>query len=162
VLSQGIVMATDRGAQIINISMGGYDDSEVLREAVAYALQKGVIIVAAAGNESYDQLAFPARIPGVVSIGSVDGKGVQAYFSDSGPGLMFVTPGVGLPVAWDTNMMAMASGTSQSAGVASGVFAYYLGLGLSPQDALARAQALAKVTPGTQYQRGYGMLQVGK
>ena len=161
VLSQGIVTAADRGAQIINISMGGYDDSQVLREAINYALNKGVIIVAAAGNEKYDQLAFPARITGVMSVGSVDGSGAQAYFSNSGPGLMFVAPGVSLPVAWDVNKMALASGTSQSAGVVSGEFAYYLGLGLSPQEAFNRMQTNTRRIPGTQSQGGFGIPQVG-
>ena len=162
VLSQGILEAANRGAQVINISMGGYDDSEVLREAVAYALQRGAIIVAAAGNEKFDQLAYPARIPGVISVGSVDANGIQAYFSNSGSGLVYVAPGVGLPVAWDTNKMALASGTSQSAAVVSGIVAYYLGLGLTPQEALARMQANARATPGTPVQRGFGVPQVGK
>lgn len=161
VLAQGIVEAVNRGAQVLNISMGGYDDSEVLREAVNYALQRGSIIVAAAGNEKYDQLAYPARLQGVVSVGAVDANGIQAYFSNSGSGLVYVAPGVGLPVAWDTNKMALASGTSQAAAVVSGVVAYYLGLGLTPQQALAKMQANARQTPGTQNQRGYGVPQAG-
>ncbi len=161
VLSQGIVEAVDRGARVLNISMGGYDDSEVLRQAVDYALQRGAIIVAAAGNEKYDQLAYPARLKGVISVGSVDANGTQAYFSNSGSGLMYVAPGVGLPVAWDTNKMALASGTSQSAAVVSGVVAYYMGLGLSNDQVLARMQANAWVTPGTPTQRGYGVPRAG-
>ncbi|MDB6139918.1 MAG: peptidase [Verrucomicrobiaceae bacterium] len=161
VLSQGIIEGTDGGAQVLNISMGGYDDSEVLRQAVDYALQHGVIIVAAAGNEKYDQLAYPARIGGVISVGAVDKNGVQAYFSNSGSGLMYVAPGVGLPVAWDSNKMAMASGTSQAAAVVSGVVAYYLGQGLNSQEVMAKMQANARLTPGTQIQRGYGVPQAG-
>ncbi|MDB6120588.1 MAG: peptidase [Verrucomicrobiaceae bacterium] len=157
VLAQGILEAVNRGAQVLNISMGGYDDSQVLRQAVDYALQRGAIIVAAAGNEKYDQLAYPARLNGVISVGSVDAKGVQAYFSNSGSGLTYVAPGVGLPVAWDTDKMAMASGTSQSAAVVSGVAAYYMGLGLTSQNALGRMRASALPTAGTQVQRGFGI-----
>jgi len=116
VLAQGILEAVNRGARIINISMGGYDDSAMLRQAVAYAQQKGAFVVAAAGNENYDQLAYPAAIEQVVSVASVDGQNKQAYFSNSGKNLDFAAPGVGLSTAWETNMVATASGTSQSAG----------------------------------------------
>ena len=159
VLAQGIMTATDMGAQVINISMGGYDDSQMLREAVAYALSKGALIVAAAGNEKLDQLAFPARINGVISVGSVDAGGNQAFFSNSGPGLIFVAPGVGLPVAWDSNKMAIASGTSQSAAVVSGLAAYYFSLGLSRQEVINRMESFAKALQGNANQVGYGIPQ---
>jgi len=162
VLSQGIVQATDMGAQVINISMGGYDDSQVLRQAVAYALQHNVIVVAAAGNDGLDVLAYPAAINGVLGIGAVDATNKQAYFSNSGAGLSFVAPGVGLPVAWSTDKMAIASGTSQAAAVVSGGVAYELGLGLPPQEALRQLDANAKATGAPQNQVGRGVLQVHK
>lgn len=156
VLAQGIMVAADRGAGVINISLGGYDDSDVLRQAIAYAMNKGVVVVAAAGNEKYDELAFPARIPGVISVGAVDGSGVQAYFSNSGQGLVFVAPGVSLPVAWDTYKMALASGTSQAAAVVSGEVAYYLGQGMNSQQAIAAMKANAQKLQGTPLQVGFG------
>ncbi len=58
-LAQGIVTAVDRGAQVINISLGGYGDSQILAEAVSYASQRGAVIVAAAGNDAYGQLCNP-------------------------------------------------------------------------------------------------------
>ncbi len=160
VLSQGIVQATDMGAQVINISMGGYDDSQVLRDAVAYAQQHHVIVVAAAGNDGLNQLAYPAAIDGVLGIGAVDATNRQAYFSNSGTGLSFVTPGVGLPVAWATDKMAVASGTSQAAAVASGIVVYELGLGLSYQQALLQLQANARPTGAPASQVGRGLMQV--
>ena len=160
VLSQGIILAADRGAQVINISMGGYDDSQVLRDAVAYALNKGIVIVAAAGTEKYDQLAYPARINGVVSVGSVDANGNQAFFSNSGPGLMFMAPGVSLPVAWDTNMMALASGTSQSSAVVAAIYAYYLGKGYTSQQATNLMQSHSTVPQGAQNQYGFGLAHI--
>lgn len=59
-LAQGILEAVNRGAQVLNISLGSYGDSNLLREAVAYAQLHGAVVVAAAGNESYSELAFPA------------------------------------------------------------------------------------------------------
>ena len=160
VLSQGIVQATDLGAQVINISMGGYDDSQVLRDAVAYALQRNVIVLAAAGNDGLDVLAYPAAITGVLSVGAVDAKDIQAYFSNSGQGLTLVAPGVGLPVAWAADKMAIASGTSQAVAVASGGVAYELGLGLSPQNAVLVLQQNALVTGAPKTQVGNGVLRL--
>jgi len=159
-LAQGIVEAVDRGAALINISMGGADDSALLREAVAYALQRNVFIIAAAGNEHQDQLAYPAAIPGVISIGSVDGDNKQAYFSNSGNGLSFVAPGVGLPTAWDTDKVASVSGTSQSTGVASGVIAAYLSHKVSAQYLLQQLQKYAKATGAAPAQVGNGVIQI--
>ena len=79
-LAQGIITAVDRGARVINISLGGYGDSSVLGQAVAYAFQRGAIVVAAAGNDAYGQLAIPAAYEGVISVGSVDAENRQAYF----------------------------------------------------------------------------------
>lgn len=160
VLAQGIIEAANRGARIINISMGGYDDSALLRQAVAYAQQKGAFIVAAAGNESYDQLAYPAAIEQVVSVASVDGQNKQAYFSNSGKNLDFAAPGVGLSTAWETNMVATASGTSQSAGVVSGIMAANLSLGVRAPDLLRQMQRDARATGAPATQVGSGVARV--
>lgn len=162
VLAQGIVEAVDRGATLINISMGGYDDSLVLRQAVEYARQKGVPIIAAAGNDAYDQLAYPAAIPGVISVGSVAGDGKQAYFSNSGSGLAVSAPGVDLTTAWSTNKIATVSGTSHSAAVTSGVASAALTLGISPSDLFAQMQNNARKTGAPKDKVGAGIVQVPK
>src|SRR5205085_2236549 len=64
--------ATDSGARVINLSLGGTSSSQTELNAVNYALGKGVVVVAAAGNE-YDQgnpKSYPAAFPGVVAVGS--------------------------------------------------------------------------------------------
>ena len=157
-LAQGIIEAVARGAQVINISLGGYDDSQVLRRAVEYAQQKGAIIVAAAGNDAYQNLAYPAAYDSVISVGSVDKNSRQAYFSNSGTGLDIAAPGVGLPVAWDTDKAASASGTSQSAGVVSGAVATYLSWGVPGRDIPRRLQANARATGAPPVQVGSGVV----
>ncbi len=158
VLAQGIITAADRGAHIINISLGGYDDSTLLRRAVDYAVGKGAIVVAAAGNENYDQLAFPAGFEKVISVGSVDRNQKQAWFSNSGKNLDFTAPGVGLPVAWDLDKMANASGTSQSAAIVSGVIATYLGRGVKSADILRVLKATARPTGASPDKVGHGVV----
>ncbi len=146
-LAQGIITAVDRGAQVINISLGGYGDSPILGQAVNYAFQHGTVVVAAAGNDAYGQLAIPAAYNGVISVGSVDANGRQAYFSNAGAGLDIAAPGVGVVTAWDTNKIAFVSGTSQSSALVAGAAASYLGWGVSPNQMTARLRADAQPAP---------------
>ena len=161
VLAQGIVEAVDRGAELINISMGGYDDSLVLRQAVIYALEHGVPIFAAAGNDAYNQLAYPAGIPGVISVGSVDGSGKQAYFSNSGTNLSLSAPGVDLITGWGLNKIATVSGTSHSSAVAAGVGAATLTLRrMKPSELAALLLSNARKTGAAKDKVGAGIVQL--
>jgi Subtilase family len=160
VLAQGIIEATNRGAQVINISMGGYSDSALLRQAVGYASNKGVLVVAAAGNESYDQLAYPAAIPQTIAVGSVDGSNRQAYFSNSGVGLDFVAPGVGVTTAWDSDKSALVSGTSHSTGIVSGIVAANLSRGILPGQMQVQMQQDAQATGAPPAKVGFGVARV--
>ena len=69
VISQGIRYAADNGAHVINLSLGGSQFSETQRQVIEYAYQKGAVVVAAAGNQNYDQLHYPAAYPKVVAVG---------------------------------------------------------------------------------------------
>ena len=127
-LAAGLVSAVEAGAQVVNISAGVFADSAVLRNAVEFALGRGVAIVAAAGNEGVSALAFPAAYPGVVSVGAVDGAGTRAPFSNVGEGLAVVAPGVGVSAASvfageGENCAAPFSGTSASAPLVAGLVA---------------------------------------
>jgi subtilisin family serine protease len=92
-VAAGIVWAADHGARIVNLSLGGSEPSTVLADAVAYARGKGVLIVAAAGNDG-GTVGVPARLAGVLAVGAVDSGGVRAPFSAGGRALDLVAPGV--------------------------------------------------------------------
>ena len=143
-LAQGIVTAVDCGAQVINISLGGYGDSVILAQAVTYASQHGAVVVAAAGNDAYGQLAIPAAYETVISVGSVDANNRQAYFSNAGAGLDLAAPGVGVVSAWGTDKIALVSGTSQSSALVSAAAATYLSWGVLPNTVAARLKADAR------------------
>jgi thermitase len=159
-LAEGIIAATDRGAQVINVSFGGYGDSAVLEKAVSYAAEHNAVVVAAAGNEAYTQLAVPAAYEGVISVGSVDANNRQAYFSNSGQSLQLSAPGVGVITAWDTNMIAVASGTSQSSALVSAAAAAYISWGVSPGNVAARLEADAHPTGALTTEVGAGVLMI--
>lgn len=125
-VAQGIFAAVDAGAQIINISLGGYATSSVLGEAVDYALAAGVAVVASSGNDQAAQLVWPAAYAGVVSVGAVDALGTQALFSNSGSGLQLTAPGYAIRTASTGGDRVLFSGTSASAPVVSGALAALL------------------------------------
>lgn len=125
-VAQGIMQAVDAGARLINISLGTSADAVMLRQAVAYAQSRGVVIVAAAGNEQETQLAYPAAYAGVISVAAVDAQGRQAYFSNSGEGLTIAAPGVGIISGYSDNKTVIGNGTSQAAAITSGAISALL------------------------------------
>ncbi len=143
-LAQGIITATDSGAKVINISLGGYGNSPILEQAVTYAFQRGVVVVAAAGNDAYGQLAIPAAYADVISVGSVDANNRQAYFSNAGAGLDMAAPGVGVVSAWGTDQIALVSGTSQSSALVAGAATTYLTWGVPSNQVAVRLKIDAR------------------
>jgi serine protease len=86
------------GRWVVNISAGGTTSSAAEAEAVANIIAEGVVIVASSGNESKASapvaVNYPAAYPNVVSVGAVDEQGAYADFSNLGPEIDFVAPGV--------------------------------------------------------------------
>lgn len=94
--ANGIVWATDHGADAINLSLGGPQESQVGREAVEYAHDRDVVIVAASGNGSQRgrmaPVDFPAAYPEVIAVGATDFDDRRAAYSNGGPNLDLVAP----------------------------------------------------------------------
>lgn len=122
-LSQAIVAATDAGARVINVSLGGHTTGAMMNAAIGYATQQGAVIVAAAGNDQAAQLAWPAADPRVVSVGAIDRAEQQVLFSNAGPQLQFTAPGYGVQTAWLDGQRAYVNGTSASAPLVAGAIA---------------------------------------
>lgn len=122
-LARGIVAAVDAGADVINISMGSFGDSALVRNAIAYAKAGGSLIVAAVGNNGLDQVSYPAANDGVIAVGAVDALGNHLDFSNSGDAVDISAPGYGLNAAWTGDQAASVSGTSFSAPIISGAIA---------------------------------------
>ena len=125
-LATGIIYAVDQGVQVINLSLGFYQNSQVLRDAVQYAQAQGVILVAAAGNDGYSQLSYPAAYPQVLSVTAVDGRGRQAVFPNQSEAIDFAAPGVGIFAADEDADNQLFSGTSAAAPFVTGTLAALL------------------------------------
>jgi serine protease len=83
----------ERPVKVINLSLGGPNESRVLREAIDRALAAGITVVAATGNENEGSVEFPASHPGVIAVGAVDQRKARARYSNYGSALDLVAPG---------------------------------------------------------------------
>jgi serine protease len=99
-IARGIRYAASHGAQVINLSLE-FDpgttagDIPDIIDAIRFAHRHGSVVVAAAGNEGLQQVAYPARAPAVISVGSTTSDRCLAYYSNGGPNLDLVAPGGG-------------------------------------------------------------------
>lgn len=127
IIAEGIMYAIEKGADVINMSLGGYMESSIFEEAVQKAIDAGITVVAAAGNEETDEYSSPAHYDGVISVGATNDKNELAWFSNYGPSVDIVAPGEDIySTAFDyqkgTSFMKL-SGTSMASPVVAGVVA---------------------------------------
>ncbi|MFP4674512.1 MAG: S8 family peptidase [Opitutales bacterium] len=125
-VAEGIVQAAKLGVDVMNFSVGLYEDTHLLQEAVRYAKKQDVAMVAAAGNDGYRELPFPAAYPDVLAVTAVDARGEHAVFPNRSEAIDFAVPGVGIMTAKNDTGTALFSGTSASAPFVTGTLARLL------------------------------------
>jgi subtilisin family serine protease len=111
-VAKGIYWATDNGARIINLSLGTTVDSSTLKGAIDYASRKGVLLAAAAGNESGSPCNYPAAYNEVVCVVATDNTNKLASFSNIGGEL--AAPGVSNYSTFLGSTYRYLSGTSMA------------------------------------------------
>jgi type VII secretion-associated serine protease mycosin len=126
-IGKGIYYAVAHGASVINMSLGSQQPTAYLRAAVAYALAKGVVVVASAGNDGtisgFDPYVYPASFTGVIAVAAVTGSGARASFSEQNAAVVLSAPGVDVVGAGPDGEYLDAEGTSPAAALVSGVAA---------------------------------------
>lgn len=126
-LALAITYAADNGAAVINLSLAGSDESELVRDALRYAWERGVAVIAAAGNDgSSRSVAYPALFPEALAIGAygqpMPGFPISPWAcSNSGHGAGLLAPGVDVCIAGRCD-----TGTSIATALATGVVAALL------------------------------------
>lgn len=93
-ISSGINWGIEQKVDVISMSLGGDQITEAEKAAVKKAEAAGVVVVAASGNSSKASVSYPAALPSVVAVGAIDIKKNKAGFSQWGPELDIVAPGV--------------------------------------------------------------------
>jgi len=175
-IANALVWAVERGAKIINLSLGTITPSTLLENGTYYAYSQGAAIFAAAGNSGSGFVLYPAAYPWVIAVGATDSSNTRASFSNTGAALDVMAPGVsilsttpqgsffyhtalGLPQDYGS-----LSGTSMAAAHASGAAALLATqTDLDSADAIYQAleaTALDLGTPGRDDQTGFGLIQI--
>lgn len=163
-LARGIRWATDNGAQVINLSLGGAEESHILQEAIEYASQKGVLIVASSGNDH--QLGnfrnYPAAYPQVVGVGATDPSDMITDFSNTGEYVDLAAPGVDLWTTTRDGAYGQPNGTSFSSAFVAGVAGLVLTLRSDVSNAdvacILKASTNDMGEPGKDSSYGWGRL----
>ena len=162
ILARGIRYAVDRGADVINMSISKDALTRADRAAIRYAVSKGVVLVAAAGNDGEGKrtapYSYPASIPGVISVAAA-GPGLRrASFSNRNSLVTVAAPGVNVAGAGPDDEYWIGKGTSQATALVSGVAALIKSRHPQMNGALV-AQALtssATARPAGGYDTGTG------
>ncbi|MFC1955031.1 S8 family serine peptidase, partial [Chloroflexota bacterium] len=118
-ISEGIIWATDNGADVINLSLGGTDPSLTLKDAVDYAWSKGAVVVAAAGNHGSSAPFYPAYYSNCIAVAATDSA--DNLYSWSGYGNWVDVAAPGESYSTTPGGYAYKSGTSMATPFTSGL-----------------------------------------
>ncbi len=160
----GVRMAADMGARVINLSLGGDQESAPLSEAITYATSKGSLVIAAAGNDGPTAAPkWPAAFDQTIAVSFVDQSLAPGAKSQVGSYIDIAAPGVGI-ISTALGNYGLSTGSSMAAAYVSGAAA----LLFSAQPTLTAGQARDILlqsatdigTPGRDDQTGYGLLNL--
>ncbi len=164
-VAAGVIYAVDNGADIINLSLGGNGGANVLEQAIEYANQQGVLVVAAAGNGRSDAPFYPAAYPGVLGVSASRNDDTRWSLSNFGDYIDLAAPGYAIYSTYSDlanyyGGYTFMSGTSMASPHVAGVAA--LLLSQDPERSAADVERLLLETakdlgdPGKDAYFGYG------
>jgi serine protease len=168
-IAEAIKFAADNKADVINLSLGGGGESALMKEAIDYAHNQGVVVIAAAGNENRESASYPARYPHVIGVAAIDAKGERAEFSNYGAGVDITAPGGGHgSKIWqetidpETNNPTIEGlqGTSMAAPHVAGVAALVKSVGVTNPDEIRAVLQESARKIATDPQNFYGAGQL--
>jgi type VII secretion-associated serine protease mycosin len=173
-LARGIMTAVKDGAQVISMSIGYSAPSGVVRNAIDYAYQHGVVLVASSGNSGNNDtqhgssnpdiapVSFPAEYPGVLSVGAVTIDSVPATFSSGNLSVRIAAPGKGVPAEGRDGLYYTVDGTSPACALVAGVAALLKSKypKISPAQVTEALTATAQQSPSGSYSvlTGFGIV----
>jgi serine protease len=123
-IAQAIRFAADHDANVINLSLGGPFPVTPVRRAIEYAHRKGVVVVAAAGNDGRGRVSYPARYPDVIAVAATQWDETTTFYSNWGKEIDIAAPGGNMRV--DQNGDGKPDGVLQNTILAGGAKSGYL------------------------------------
>ncbi|MFC7373182.1 S8 family peptidase [Fictibacillus iocasae] len=148
-IANGIYHAADNGAKVISLSLGGPSGSTSLQNAVNYAVSKGAVVVAAAGNESTSAPSYPAYYSNTIAVAATDSADRLASFSNYGSWVDVAAPGVDILSTVPGGSYAYMSGTSMATPLVAGVAGLLASQGRTASNIRAAIENTATQISGT-------------
>ncbi len=169
-IASGIRWAADHGADIINLSLGTSISTTDQEAAIVYALGKGILVVAASGNDGFsNQISYPAAYAGVIAVGSTSETDTVSTFSNKGSALDICAPGEFIRLAYlagGAGAFADFNGTSFSsptvAAIAALVKSRYASYSNDTITAILFTGTDDLLQPGWDSNSGFGIINAQK
>ena len=174
-VAAGIIYAVDHGAKVVNLSLGGLSGDNTLADAVQYAHDHGVLVVAAAGNCAqdgyqcsflYNPVVYPAAYPTVLAVAATNSGDNWASFSEYRPYVGVAAPGVDIYSTIREGGYGAMSGTSMAtphvAGLAALLWSFAPSLTVDQAKNVIESTADDLGTPGKDNYFGYGRINAGR
>ena len=145
-IAKAVLYAIQNEVDVINLSLGWRlsQDSTLMREMIDLAIERNIIIVAAAGNDGHTSPVYPCSYDEVICVGAHDQSGIISDFSNKGTNIDLLAPGSNILSTWPTNLRSKKftinddyeymSGTSQATPHVTGVVALLLNQGVLPEN----------------------------
>ena len=173
-IAEGITWAAENGADVISMSLGSGSPYQPMQQALQFALDKGCIVVSAAGNSGFNgtknTIGYPAKYMESLCIGASASNGQRASFSSGGREMDIVCPGQDIISCSTHNGYVSMSGTSMATPYAAGMFALIISLmrkkggaaftGVEAVRSFLAKFSVDKGTPGKDDSWGYGVPDV--
>ncbi len=168
-VAAGVVYAVDQGARVINLSLGGSAMPQVMADAIAYAVEREVLVVAAAGNSRSDAPFYPAADPRVIAVGATRDDDTLWSLSNFGPWVELTAPGYAIYSTYNQRDNAYGgytfmSGTSMAAPHVAGLAGLLLSQdpGRTPEEIreIMRRTAVDLGEAARDERFGYGRIDV--
>ena len=161
-IANAITYSTNAGAKVINLSLGSSQGSITLENAINYAWNQGVVIVAAAGNEASNTLTYPAAYQNVIAVASTDMNDLKSDFSNYGTWVEVSAPGSTILSTYTGSYYAYLSGTSMACPHVAGLAALLAAQGKNNVQIKNTILSTCDPIPGTGLYWTYGRINANR
>ncbi|MBQ4869301.1 peptidase S8 [Priestia megaterium] len=161
-IANAITYSTNAGAKVINLSLGSSQGSITLENAINYAWNQGVVIVAAVGNEASNTLTYPAAYQNVIAVASTDINDQKSDFSNYGTWVEVSAPGSTILSTYTGSYYAYLSGTSMACPHVAGLAALLAAQGKNNVQIKNTILSTCDPVPGTGLYWTYGRINANR
>lgn len=145
---EGIIYAVDNGARVLSMSFSGGGESTFERDAIRYAAENNVVLIAASGNEGQTSPSYPAAYEDVIGVAAVDLDNQITYYSNTGPWVDIAAPGTDI-LSTVIDGYGYSTGTSMATPLVAGIAAMVIGQDPDADAEEVRARLLSGSIPLT-------------